>query len=191
MTNRPPHRDCCVCRGHGWFWGGERGEKQEDCDCYDAYQEEVERRMKDIKAKAKAAEKARNGRHSDVKEDRAMIKSMVKPAALTGKAKGGPATKGKTHGKGLSKGKGKTKTQVNVLVAPDKGASAAPALPAMATPGPAMPPSALPAAGAGMPIRKKGGRVKKADGGGVKHVISDGAGGGKGRLEKIGAYGPK
>lgn len=131
--------------------------------------------MKDIKAKAKAADAKRNARHSDVKEDRAMIKGMVKPSALTGKAKGGAAK---------AKSKGKGKTQVNVVVAPSSGGASSGRMG-----GATMPASTAPMMAMGP--RKKGGRVAKANGGGVKHVISDGAGGGKGRLEKIDAYGVK
>lgn len=36
-----PHPRCRVCDGQGFFFGGERGEKMEDCvfDCQDAYEE--------------------------------------------------------------------------------------------------------------------------------------------------------
>jgi hypothetical protein len=30
---RKPKANCPACHGKGWFWGGERGEKQEDCSC--------------------------------------------------------------------------------------------------------------------------------------------------------------
>jgi len=37
--DRPAHPKCYICKGKGWFWGGERGELQQDCDCEEAYDE--------------------------------------------------------------------------------------------------------------------------------------------------------
>jgi hypothetical protein len=85
-------------------------------------------------------------------------------------------------------------TTVNVIVAPQGGGESAapppmppgPPPPMMKPPGPAMGPPGgppeMPGMGAPM-MRKHGGRVP--------HIISDGAGGGKGRLQKVDAYGDR
>jgi hypothetical protein len=130
--------------------------------------------------------RANGGRaeHSDVKEDEALIKKEVKPAALkhpAHKADGGPImggsrmpSLGRNRRVGSAKGKGKGKTNVNVIVAGgkpggDAGPGATPmppaAGPAMPPPRPAMPPipprpiGAAPGAG---PM-KRGGKIKKHD----------------------------
>lgn len=99
---------------------------------------------------------------------------------------------------GKVKGKG-GKTQVNVIVgghgqppasqpmpvppAPPAPPPMMPPRPPMAAPPPgAMPPPGVGMAPAGMPMRAKGGSVPK---------MTEGAGGGLGRLAKIKAYGPK
>ena len=125
-------------------------------------------------------------RHPDEKEDRALIKKMVKPADLTGRKHGGEAD-GKKRAAGGAlpgekpkhKGKSTPKSQTNILIAP-RGSSPAPSgLPAspaaMAGPAgglPSGPPRPMPApmpprpmAGPGigamgaMPGAKKGGKV--------------------------------
>jgi hypothetical protein len=124
--------------------------------------------------------------HPDAKEDRSLVKKMVKPAALTGRKSGGEAD-GKKRAMGGAlpgekhKGKSKApKSQVNVVIAPRGGGDRAgmpPASPAaMAGPGPAMPsrppvPAPMPPrpmAGPGgpgigamgaMPGAKKGGKI--------------------------------
>lgn len=174
--------------------------------------------------------------HEDAKEDRAMIKSMVKPSALEGRARGGNV-KPKHH------------TSVNVIVAPQGGGGAQPrpmpvpvpvrvpvgAVPpgGVGGPGPGgmppggpmggPPPGMIPPGAGGPPMMrarggaatssgnakmepknrvpdnkdmflerteaKKGGAIKRAAGGNVGPHMDAGAGGAKGRLEKIRAYG--
>lgn len=73
-------------------------------------------------------------KHPDVKEDRGLVKKMVKKEALTGRSQGGAMP----HGKGKS-----PKSQVNVVIAPRGGADRAgpgPVSPA-AAPGPVAMPS--------------------------------------------------
>ena len=123
--------------------------------------------LKEAAHKAHSAKTARMTGHSDEKEDRGLVKKMVKPAALTGKAKGGTAKKGKT--------------QVNVLVGQPSAPAAPSAAPRAAMPAPAA--GAMPAtAGAPPGLRKCGGAAKKARGGKV-HMTA-GADSGIGRLEK-------
>jgi len=119
----------------------------------------------------------RTSKHSDVVEDKALIKSMVKPAAL--KAHGGPA-KARLDRPAPAKGGRVGKTTVNIVIA-DKGKQDQPMPPMMPPQGAAPlpppkppmppmggPPGMPPGAGMppGMPMRKAGGRVaKKSDGG--------------------------
>ena len=128
--------------------------------------------------------------HSDAKEDRSLVKQMVKPAALTGRATGGAAKKKAP------------KTQVNVVVAPRSGQAvpvAAGQAPG-AVRGPSL--SSAPAAPVANPstqggglaalqgIRpvpaKKGGAIKRELGGKVQKVTGYRAGSesGEGRLER-------
>ena len=113
-----------------------------------------------------------NGGHPDAAADKALVKKMVKPAALK-RADGGRTAK--------PKGKDKGKTQVNVIVAPQgpAGPGAQPAgLPPVGAP-PSAPPAAAPAAGPGlaalgrgpaggtpMPPRARGGKVHMTAGAG-------------------------
>ena len=98
--------------------------------------------------------------HSDAKEDRSLVKQMVKPAALTGRATGGAAKKKAP------------KTQVNVVVAPARSTV----------------PVAAGAALQGIrPVpAKKGGAIKRELGGKVQKVTGYRAGSesGEGRLER-------
>lgn len=88
-------------------------------------------------------------------------------------------------------------TTVNVIVAP-QGGDQPPAPPPVMPPGPPPPmmkppgpmaggpaggPPEMPGMGAPPMMRKHGGRVP--------HIISDGSGGGKGRLQKVAAYGDR
>ena len=130
--------------------------------------------------------------HPDAKEDRSLVKKMVKPAALTGRKSGGEAD-GKKRAMGGAlpgekhKGKGKApKSQVNVVIAPRGNSSAPGGMPAspaaMAGPAgglPSGPPRPMPApmpprpmAGPGgpgigamgaMPGAKKGGKIAAKD----------------------------
>jgi hypothetical protein len=124
--------------------------------------------------------------HSDEKEDRSLVKKMVKPHALTGHADGGRA----------HKGKGKGHTQVNVIVpqrgqtravpvpvpVPVRGAGAGPVV-GMPSRTVAPPPSIVPSG-----TMKKGGKVHRANGGKTYHAGSES---GLGRLEKTHKYGIK
>ena len=140
------------------------------------------------KAEAHASHAAKTKRltgHSDEKADRALVHKMVKPKALTGKAKGGEC-----HANGGPAKHKKAKTQVNVIV-PQSPARAVP-VPVGPAPGagPAPMPSRGPApvapAGAPMPAAKRGGKIKRASGGSVMkiHGYDAGAGSGEGRIEK-------
>ena len=155
---------------------------------------------KDVRAAAhksqadKKANMLKGHSHADEREDKSLVKRMVKKDALTGKANGG-STK-------------KPKAALNIIVAPGKSGAApvpggrvpSPSPSAQAAPPPARPPmggglSALgnmppnsqpmpPRAGPAQFGAKKGGAVKRrADGGSVSWLKS-GAGSGEGRLEK-------
>lgn len=124
-------------------------------------------------------------KHSDEAEDRKLIKSLVKKASL--KAEGGKAKHrmDRPHrAKGGRVKKGNAKTIVNVIAGghPASGAvppgppmgpppmGVAPAAPPMPPPmaaRPPMPPPGGPPGGPPMPMRAKGGRIRRADGGDV------------------------
>ena len=159
--------------------------------------------MTDYKKEAHASHAAKThrmarGGHPDAAADRALVNRMVKPDALTGKAKGGTC-----HAHGGKAGK-KPRTQVNVLVAPrGDGARAVPVpvggmqapaprsgLPSLAG-APVSPPmgagglGALAGAPGRMPVgAKAGGKVAKRTVGGPVKGYDAGAGSGEGRLEK-------
>jgi hypothetical protein len=132
--------------------------------------------------------KARGGNvHPDAKEDKSMIKRMVKPEALTGRKHGG-----KTSGKA---GGHKAGTKVNVIVAPHvgnrpvpvpvpvQGRAAGPVGVAPSRPAVQPAPSGIAGlAGPSAPL-KRGGKAHRANGGKVGS-FSAGAGSGAGRLEK-------
>ena len=132
---------------------------------------------------AEKAHKLMHGsRHPDEREDRAMVKKMVKKEALTGKKHGGAA-------KAPSAAK-KPKTQVNVVVAPRGGSApasaASGAAPGMAGPSPAAAPTGGLGALSGMPPQaKRGGAIKKHASGGAITGYDAGSVSGEGRLEKV------
>lgn len=81
--------------------------------------------------------------HPDAKEDRSLVKRMVKPDALTGRKTGGTAKRamgGSLPGEKVkSKGKGAPKSQTNIVIAPRGGDRAGmPPASAAAIPGPAL-----------------------------------------------------
>ena len=91
--------------------------------------------MKEVKARAKAADAARKARHSDVKEDKALVKQMVKPEALARK-RGGKVAKA-----GAMPTRKEMPLAAPAPVAPMAGGAAPLGLPAM-------------------PMRARGGQVK-------------------------------
>ena len=136
---------------------------------------EASRKAHEAKVKAYGGTcKAHGGHvHDDVKADKALVHSMVKPSALK-----------RAHG-----GKVKGKTQVNVIVphggAGGLGPMAAAPRPPMAPPA-GLPGGVPPMGGAAAPMRPP---VMAARGGRIKYDA--GAGTGEGRLEKVKNYGHK
>lgn len=133
----------------------------------------------------KAGYKSGGHMHADEAEDKALVKRMVKKPALKlkdgGCAEGGSvkpradrlARGGKAHGKG-----GKGHTTVNVVVGhpqpkpvpvpvPVPGGAGGPPPGAMAGPGGPPPPDMPPPGGGGPMGLKRGGRAKRAMGGGM------------------------
>jgi hypothetical protein len=152
---------------------------------------EQARKSAEAKVKAHGGNVHGSHVHSDAAEDKSMIKRMVKPEALTGRAHGG---------KSPSKGGHKPGTKVNVIVAPHvgnrpvpvpvpvQGGSAgsvgvAPSRPVVRPAAPAgLAGLAGPAPAPNAPL-KCGGKAHRAHGGRVGHFEA-GAGSGEGRLEK-------
>jgi hypothetical protein len=142
--------------------------------------------------------------HSDVKEDKKLIKGEVKGGCLkrkeggTAKCEGGMA-KPRAHGGRAGKGK----MNVNIIIGTPHGGDQQPPAPPMpmrppppppAPPPPGMPPmGGAPPMGGGapppMPMPPPGGMPRAT--GGRAYPIEHASGGGKGRLEKIKAYGEK
>ena len=140
--------------------------------------------------------------HPDVKEDRALIREMVKKNDLKhpAKRKDGGGVEGRARGGKSDRPKG-GKTTVNVIVPPGMGGGAAPMppRPMMPPPGPppgggmpppgAMPPPRPPMAGMGpmppggppMPPRARGGKIDAGAASGVGR-IEKAEGGIKGRM---------
>ena len=115
-------------------------------------------------------------KHSDVREDRALITSMVKPSAM--KAAGGPVSgradrPNRARGGSVKKSKG---TTVNVIVGPAGGVEQPRPTPAIAPPPaappvamtpprpPMAPPMAPPGVAPGPLMRKRGGKVDASQG---------------------------
>ena len=118
----------------------------------------------------------------------------VKHSAVPVYARGGAIPDG-TRPKGgrIARAKGGKAMNVNIIIAPPKPAMGMPP-PGMAGPPkgiPAPPPAAAPQAGAPAPMAPAGGAAPmmgRKDGGRT-YPLKDGSGGGKGRLQKIKAYG--
>ena len=114
------------------------------------------------------------GKHPDAAADKALVRKMVEPSALK-RARGGHVREGK-------------KSTVNILIAP--GSHDDPGRPPMGAPPMAMPaaprapvaprPMGAPGMGGAPPMMARGGPAMDA-----------GAGGAKGRMEKVKAYGKR
>lgn len=105
--------------------------------------------------------------------------------------------KGYANGGAVGGKKKASGATVNVIIAPQGGGQppAPPMPPPQAGPPPPMmkpPAGPMPPPGGGMEMPPGGAPpMMRAHGGRVPHIISDGAGGGKGRLQKIKAYGDR
>jgi hypothetical protein len=148
------------------------------------YREEARKSMESkVKVHGGTCKAHGGAAHPDAAEDKAMVKRMVKPEALSGRAKGGASPK-------------KGGTKVNVIVAPHVGnrpvpvpvpvqggaAGSAGAMPSRPVVRPAASPSLAGLAGTDSPL-KTGGKAHRANGGKVGHFEA-GAGSGDGRLQK-------
>lgn len=203
-----------------------------DTDIHEQYGTEKDAAYDKVKAKQEHSEKAKNvlrgagyargggvspKRHSDEKEDKALIKKMVGKAKIKVKH-GGKIDGKKPHARadkfkrGGSVPRGHTKININVGAAEAEkkqalqtgmalGAKMAASRPMAGAPMQARPPMGAPAGGpppGGPPMpppgAKKGGRMYKHGGpvrvAGVPH-LKGGAGGAKGRMSKIASYGTK
>jgi len=144
--------------------------------------------------KRKAHAKGGKAEHPDVKEDKVLVRKMVKKEALTGKKEGGEVKSRMARATGGRARKGKTDIKINILSAAPKpamlaGQPSGMGMAAPAGPGPQLPPALTGAAGAppampmgAIPGRKAGGRITK-----VAKSYKDmeaGALSGEGRLQK-------
>jgi len=141
--------------------------------------------------KRKAHAKGGKAEHPDVKEDKALVRKMVKKEALTGKKEGGEAKSRMARATGGRARKGKTDIKINILsAAPQRQQMPAGMMPpAPPAAPPQLPPALAGAAGAppaipmgAVPGRKAGGRITK-----VAKSYKDmeaGSGSGEGRLQK-------
>jgi hypothetical protein len=152
------------------------------------------RRAADVSKAAYLNRMSGGGAHSDEAMDRSLIKKMVKPEARTGRAAGGSTKARKASKKpciavNVIAPQGQARP-VPVPVPVKAGASAAPG-PSLSRPAPLPVPDQEPSPMRspipmpGRPMAKSGGKIKRADGGGVK--FTGGAGDGIGRLEKVAA----
>lgn len=146
------------------------------------------------KPKPNAGKVQRKGGHPDAAEDRALVKSMVKPECREGRASGG-RTKGKTNvnviiATGPQQPQGGMPGAMPPIGAAPMGPPPMPS-PNAVIPGTSPMPGGAPPAGLPPMPRKRGGRTGAGEHTATKmgkYPIETGSGGGRARLDKKDAY---